>query len=93
MRGSAEDKNHNPILHFTSVLIFSIKACFLCHVLAYKWCWITNYAFYRQQAFGEHSLLPVTFLFLLLWPLHYWTNLSTCVINLAGILSLELMCV
>jgi len=31
--------NHNPILHFTSVLnSFSEKGCFLCHVLVYKWC-------------------------------------------------------
>jgi len=37
IRGSAEDKNHNPILHFTcylSLLLF-IKGGFLCHVLVY----------------------------------------------------------
>jgi len=46
MRGSAEDKNHNPILHYTylSLLLF-IKGGFLCHVLVYKLCLITRSAF------------------------------------------------
>ena len=57
MKGSAVDKNHNPILHFTWVIPPRkiIKGGFLCHVLVYKWCWITSSAFYRQPAFGEHS--------------------------------------
>jgi len=38
MKGSTEDKNHNPfyILLDLSLLIFFIKGCFLCHVLVYK---------------------------------------------------------
>jgi len=55
IRGSAEDKNHNPILHkkkkkkkkILLELLF-IKGGFLCYVLVYKWCLITRSAFYRQ---------------------------------------------
>jgi len=39
MRGSAQDKNHNPIFYFTLVIspyFFFIKGGFLCHVLVYK---------------------------------------------------------
>ena len=66
MGGSAEDKNHNPILHFIHVLNFFIKGCFLCHVFVYKQSWITISAFYRQQAFGEHSSSPSISLFSML---------------------------
>jgi len=40
MRGSAEDKIHNPTLHFTWIIspYFFSKVYFLCHVLVYKWC-------------------------------------------------------
>ena len=67
MRGSTDDKNHNPILHFTLIIspYFFIKRLFSLHVLVYRWCWITSSAFYRQQPFGEHSLLPAIFLLIL----------------------------
>ena len=65
---SLVDKNHNPTLHYTWVIspyFFFIKGCFLCHVLVYKWCWITSSAFNRHSSFREHSSLPVILLFLL----------------------------
>jgi len=51
VRGSAENKNHNPSLYVTnelSLLITFIKGGFLCHVLMYKWCLITRSALNRQ---------------------------------------------
>jgi len=33
-------------------LLLPIKGGFLCHVLVYKWCWITRSAFYRQYWIG-----------------------------------------
>jgi len=60
-KGSVQNKNHTPILHFTWVIsshFLFIKGGFLCHVLVYKLCQNTSSAFYRQQAFGEHSSLP-----------------------------------
>ena len=72
MRGSAEDKNHNPILHFTWITspYFFIKGCFLCHVLVYKWCLDYKFCLYRLKPFGEHSSLPA--IFFLFWsrPFH-----------------------
>jgi len=48
MRGSALHKNHTPIFHYTWVISpYFHKRCF-CHVLVYKWCWITSSAFYWQ---------------------------------------------
>jgi len=72
MRGSAEDKNHNPtyiLLELCLLFTFHKKVFFYCHVLVYKWCLITWSAFYRQWAFGEHSSLPaISLYFLFLFP-------------------------
>ena len=65
IRGSADDKNHNPyILLELSFLIIFHKGCFLCHVLVYKWCLNT------RSAFKEHSLLPAIFLMCFSWILY-----------------------
>jgi len=69
MRGSAEDNNQNPILHFTFSLFnsfhkmwFSLSCLGVQVVFDYKFC------LYRQLAFGKHSSLPViTLLHVLLY--------------------------
>ena len=34
--------------YLSYLALFFIKGGFLCHVLVYKWCWITSSTFYRQ---------------------------------------------
>ena len=51
MKGSTEDRIHNPILHFTLIIShFLINGCFLCYVLVYKWCLITSSVFLQTIA-------------------------------------------
>jgi len=50
MTESAGDRNHNPILHFTSVLNYFSKKVVFC---AMSWCWIARSAFYRNTHLGS----------------------------------------
>jgi len=47
-----------PYILLEFYFLFFTKGCFLCHILVYKWFWITSSAFYRQLPFGEHSSFP-----------------------------------
>jgi len=49
IKGSTEDIRTIilPYILLELSLLFK-NVCFLCHVLVYKWCWITSFDFYRQ---------------------------------------------
>jgi len=52
LRGSAEDKNHNRILHFLNSFH---KRCFSLSCIGLQVSFDYNFCLYRHYAFGEHS--------------------------------------